>query len=197
MNTTGTGASRPSPQPQGSDRSARHEPARERQRGEDFERLLREKAARHEEEELSDSASGTGDAPVMPSFVSWAMPPLPQQRQGGEGPADGAAAGAQDGAARSAMPSGADAEPPAPLAAASNTAGAWELTLRQPLSAPLDLRASRNAEAVNGWSLTIGSPTVDASVLARHAPRLNERLKARALSNTHVRIEERDEEERS
>jgi hypothetical protein len=57
------------------------------------------------------------------------------------------------------------------------------------------VRATRNAEAVNGWSLTIGSPTLDASVLARHAPRLNERLKARGLSDSHARIAESDAEE--
>jgi hypothetical protein len=128
--------------------------------------------------------------------------PLPPRREGGEGAAAGAAGSAAceaaAGRARQAHDvADAHADAPQPLGAPANAAGAWELTLRQPLAAPVDVKATRNADAVNGWSLSIASPVLDASLLARHAPRLNERLKARALSTTHVRIEERDEEDKS
>lgn len=206
MNTVSTSpASAGSPQaaarpPRSGEATERPPHPRDRQCGEEFERLLRDKAARHEEEEEAN-AGGTADAPLAPTFVTWALP-LPPRREGGEGPAAGAAGGAACEAAAGRAKQAHDvahaqAETPQPLAAPANAAGAWELTLRQPLAASVDVKATRNAEAANGWSLSIASPTLDASVLARHAPRLNERLKARALSNTHVRIEERDEEGKS
>lgn len=202
MNTSFT-TSAGSPQaaartPRDGDRAERQQHAGDRQRGEDFERLLRQKAARHEEDDTPADQAGPAEAPVMPAFVAWAALLPPPKRQEGEGAAAGAAAGgAGDADARPATRAAPDAEPdaPQPLAPAPNAAGTWELTLRQPLAAAMDVRATRSAEAANGWSLSIASPTLDASVLARHAPRLNERLKARALSNEHVRIEERDEED--
>ena len=198
MNTSATSPPGAPLAPRRDEAVARRDNARDRQRGEDFERLLREKASTHDEDDDApvDSLESTA-APGVPAFVTWAAP-LPLKRSGGEGDSGSAAlGGAAGGAARSAMQAalGADPGPPQPLAPATNAAGAWELTLRQPLGAAVDVRATRNAEAVNGWSLSIGSPTVDASVLARHAPRLNERLKARGLSNSHVRIEESDAEE--
>jgi len=39
-------------------------------------------------------------------------------------------------------------------------------------------------------TLTIASSTVDASVLARHVPRLNERLRKHAVGPAHVRIQD-------
>lgn len=177
------------------DGSLRPPSARERQRGEDFERLLREKAARHAEDDGDADASNGEQAPAGPTLLAWPWPPLRGQHDR-DGPAAGVAGGAPDGAAHAG--GRADLEPPAqPPGTPPNAAGTWELTLRQPLCAPLDLRATRTAGAVNGWSLQVGSPTVDASVLARHAPRLNERLKARALTHTHVRIEEREPEDPS
>jgi hypothetical protein len=190
MNASRTAPVRPPREPQGGERG---NPARTRERGEDFDRLLREKAARHQDEETAAEA----DPPAAQAFAGWLMAP-PPRREGREGD-EASAPGAGDGAAKAAKgaAAAADADPPQSLATPANAAGAWELTLRQPLSAALDLHATRTADAGHGWSLTVASPTVDASVLARHAPRLNERLKARALSNTHVRIEERDEEDKS
>jgi hypothetical protein len=88
---------------------------------------------------------------------------------------------------------------PAPLAlAGSADAGShWSVTLHQPLGSPLELRASRSAgaaEAQATWTLTIGSSALDAAGLARHLPLLSERLRARALNATHVRIEADEEE---
>jgi hypothetical protein len=197
MNTHYTTPSNPPPAPRRDDAVARQDRGGDGQRARDFERLLREKSSKHDADE--DAPADAGGAAAVPAFLLCPAP-LPLKRSGGEADEgraglDGAARGAAAAARQAAL----DADPVAAqsLAPAANAAGAWELTLRQPLGAAMDVRATRNAEAVNGWSLSIGSPTVDASVLARHAPRLNERLKARALSNSHVRIEERDDEEQS
>jgi len=195
MNTFPTGPSSAPPAPRRDESAARPDNAGDRQRARDFERLLREKASKHDEDDdtLPDAGASAAASPFL-----FAPAPLPQKRSGGDGDAGRAGLdAAAGGATRAAMQASLDADPglAQPLAPAANAAGAWELTLRQPLGAAMDVRATRNAEAVNGWSLSIGSPTLDASVLARHAPRLNERLKARALSSSHVRIEESDAEE--
>jgi hypothetical protein len=197
MNTCATSPAGATPAPQRDEAAARPDHAGDRQRGEDFERLLREKAARHDEDDDASVDAPDSTAAGVPAFVPWAAP-LPLKRSGGDDDSGSTAlGGAAGGASCSAMQAalGADAGTPQPLAPATQAAGAWELTLRQPLGAAVDVRATRSAEAVNGWSLSIGSPTLDASVLARHAPRLNERLKARGLSNSHVRIEGSDQEE--
>ena len=194
MNTTST--SPPSAQPPRDEAVAHRDNAGDAQRSADFERLLREKASKyHEEDDASNDAQGSSAAMGVPAFVNWPAP-LPPKRSDGEGNSGSAAVGGSSDATSQAMHAALGADPGVPQQLApTRAAGAWELTLRQPLGAAVDVRATRNAESVNGWSLTIGSPTLDASVLARHAPRLNERLKARGLSNTHARIEESDQEE--
>jgi hypothetical protein len=193
MNTSTT--THAPPAPRRSESTARTDHANDRQRCDDFERLLREKSAAHDDD--GDDAADESAAAAPPAgFLTWAAPP-PLQQFGGQpdsgcGRLDAAVAAGQAAQAAHA------GDPPSatPLAPAADAAGAWEVTLRQPLGAAVDVRATRTTDAVNGWSLAIGSPTLDASVLARHAPKLNERLKARALSNTHVRIEESDREDR-
>jgi hypothetical protein len=197
MNTSATGPASAPPAPR-EHALERRGNAGDGHRARDFERLLREKASKHDEDDdtLLDAA-GLGAGPAVPTFITPAAPP-PLKRSGGEGEAGSAGLDAGGGgAARAAMQASLSAPPDSPqaLAPTANAAGAWELTLRQPLGAAMDVRATRNDQAVNGWSLAIGSPTVDAAVLARHAPRLNERLKARSLSNSHVRIEESGREE--
>ena len=199
MSTPLTSPPNAQPTPRRDETLARRDYAGDRQRGADFERLLREKTSTHDEDDdasvdAPDSANATG----VPAFVTWAAPLLHRRSSGEADSGSAALSAASGGASCSAMQAALGADlgaPPPPLATATHAASAWELTLRQPLGAAVDVRATRNAEAVNGWSLSIGSPTLDASVLARHAPRLNERLKARGLSNSHARIEESDQEE--
>ena len=93
---------------------------------------------------------------------------------------------------RAAFAAALDGSPPlAPVVAAE--AGSWEASVGGRSGVAIELRASRGGGS-EGWTLTMSSPTVGAALLAQHAPRLNERLRARALGNTHVRIE-RDEGE--
>jgi hypothetical protein len=81
----------------------------------------------------------------------------------------------------------------------TDPAAIWEASVCEPNSIAVDVRAVRAEratahEAQPSWSLTIGSSTVNAEALARHAPRLNERLRKHAIEFGHVRIE-RDEED--
>lgn len=75
-------------------------------------------------------------------------------------------------------------------------ATAWHVSLNDPRGAAVELRVSRpagtGAEAAP-WTLTIGSGASDAALLARHAPRLDARLRSRAVALSHVRIEANDE----
>ncbi|HSW25514.1 MAG TPA: hypothetical protein VLJ62_22330 [Burkholderiaceae bacterium] len=77
----------------------------------------------------------------------------------------------------------------------------WEATVNEPNSLALEVRAVRaERTALSGpqaaWGLTIASPTVGVEVLARHVPRLNERLRKHAIGPEHVRIEQaRDDDE--
>jgi hypothetical protein len=71
----------------------------------------------------------------------------------------------------------------------------WELSLNEPDGLVLSLRAERVAQPAcvtgsppPGWTLAITAPAAEAAALQRHAPRLAERLAARALAPAHLRI---------
>jgi hypothetical protein len=83
-----------------------------------------------------------------------------------------------------------------PLAAAE-PAMTWEATLSGPNAVPVELRATRTDPTTPNspqalWGLTVSSSALGADVLARHAPRLTERLRKQAIDVDHVRIERRD-----
>jgi hypothetical protein len=65
--------------------------------------------------------------------------------------------------------------------------------VREPNAIPVDvrvLRAERSGQEANAaWSVSVKSSSVSAETLARHAPRLDERIRKRAAGFTHVRIE--------
>jgi hypothetical protein len=87
------------------------------------------------------------------------------------------------------------AQAPSSVLGAADAAASWQVHLPQALGSGLELRATRtagSAQAQPGWALTIASPAHEAALLARHAPRLDERLRARALEVDHVRIERDD-----
>jgi hypothetical protein len=71
----------------------------------------------------------------------------------------------------------------------------WELSLNEPDGLVMSLRAERVAQPAcvtgsppPGWTLAITAPAAEAAALQRHAPRLAERLAARALAPAHLRI---------
>jgi len=82
----------------------------------------------------------------------------------------------------------------------SDAAMTWEATVHEPNSVALEVRAVRTERSAlpgsqAAWGLTIASPTVGVEVLARHVPRLNERLRKHAIGPEHVRIERSDEDD--
>lgn len=77
----------------------------------------------------------------------------------------------------------------------TDAAGSWELSVREPLGVPLELRATRAESPAGGapWTLTLSSSALDAGLLNRHAQRLDERLRKRLAEPAHLRIERDDE----
>jgi hypothetical protein len=180
-----------------------------------FERLMNEKSATDEDSDdpvadtadassssSPDSAGGIiGSASGLLSGFPAAHPALsPSGGLGGLGAAGAASGGAASGgvaacaAAQSAM-NAAEAAPgigPPP----DET---FEVSVQEPLGIAVGVQATRSQAAGAGdakpaWTLTISSPVVDASVLARHVHRLNERLQARGATHSHIRIEEATEQ---
>jgi hypothetical protein len=89
-----------------------------------------------------------------------------------------------------------DAAPP--VSAAGGAEAAWEASIREPNGVAVEIRATRTlspgaGETQTAWNLTVASPAMEAALLARHTPRLSERLRTRAVE--HVRIEANDAHE--
>ncbi|HTT11055.1 MAG TPA: hypothetical protein VMG60_09220 [Burkholderiaceae bacterium] len=82
---------------------------------------------------------------------------------------------------------------------ASDPAAVWEASVSEPNSIPVDIRAIRAERSgpqqmQPTWTVGVSSSRVDAEILARHVPRLNERLRKQGIGFSHVR-EDRDEDE--
>jgi hypothetical protein len=191
--------------------------------GDAFAQLLRDKAgpalpgardgrsAAQRTEETQDADDPAAGFPEPPTVAPPPTPALPCDAAGAwramplpphAAPATGSPA-----------PAMVDTAPAAPIAAAlrmspgsaappsilcSEPAAAWEVSLRDPRGVVITLRAERpegprDPGHAAPWTLTIAAPALDAAALLRHAPRLNERLKARALTPAHLRIDAGDE----
>jgi len=146
-----------------------------------------------------EQCAGTDDASAVPpaeaAAVPWPGPPLPPLPL----PAQPSAAPAPAAAALRTAPSVANAaarpRDAAPLQLSlPEPGGVWELSLNEPDGLQLWLRAERVAApaaaggAPAAWSLAISALGADAAALQRHAPRLADRLAARALAPAHLRI---------
>jgi hypothetical protein len=158
-----------------------------------FERALRAKARLHEEDETqvpADAALGAIPMPATPAA------PL-AARAAPSGPEPGAIDAVKTGP-QAAIEAALNANPGQHVAPVGGTdpAAVWEVSVSEPNSVAVDVRISRAEKAPNetqaNFTVTIGSSTVNAEVLAQHAPRLNERLRKREIGFTHVRIQ-RDE----
>ena len=155
-----------------------------------FEELLRSKLARRDEgEDVEPTPDGAG------VFGPGALPAL-QTTRPATVPVAGAVEEPKTGprAAIEAQLSN-PAQPVSPLGA-TEPAAVWEASVREANSVPVDMRFTRAektaADVQPGWTMTVGSSSVNAEMLARHAPRLNERLRKSGVGLDHVRIQ-RDE----
>lgn len=173
-----------------------------RQRGDEFERVLRQKSADSRDDEPGgDSADAENEPPALAALLPWCPPPALQAAKSaaaalGAPAAADPAPNATQAAVGTAL--SADAGPLPAAGLRTDTASAWEVTLNDPRGVAVELRAARpaglaGADRPANWTLTIASPVHDAALLARHVPRLNERLRARELTHDHVRIEGDDD----
>jgi len=83
---------------------------------------------------------------------------------------------------------------------ATDPAALWQASINEPNGIAVDVRALRGErvtpQAQPTWTVAVSSSTVNADVLARHASRLNERLRKQGVGFSHVRIEsEQDDPE--
>ena len=85
---------------------------------------------------------------------------------------------------------------PATPVAEAVTHASWEVSVNTPGGVPLRLEATRLPDhpqnVRGGWVLTLTAPARETAALNRHAPRLNERLRERALSREPLRVEADD-----
>lgn len=158
-----------------------------------FEQLLRAKAARQGGDEQDRVAPDAAGSPVLLAtlpFVPYAAPVEAPP------PAAGAVETVTTGP-RAAIEAALNASPPAAVTPVGGVepAAVWEASVHEPNSVPVEVRLTRPERAAHevppGWTLTVASSAVKAEVLARHAPRLDERLRRRAI-DSHVRIERDD-----
>jgi hypothetical protein len=157
--------------------------------GEQFARALEEQGA-------DEEAGAAREAEPPAGLLPW--PPAPPAPSIGMAPPSappaGAAHASSDAVTAAAKSHEVAAATPANVAQA-DTGHVWELSLNEPDGLVLSLRAERVAQAAcvtghppPGWTLAITAPAAEAAALQRHAPRLAERLAARALAPAHLRI---------
>ncbi|HTP72184.1 MAG TPA: hypothetical protein VML58_08190 [Burkholderiaceae bacterium] len=167
----------------------RRHPARD-----DFERALKGREQRPEEPaDESAEPAGNGGAPA------WlAIAPTPMLARAAT-PAAASAVGVinEPSGTRAALEASLTASPGNALVPVLGTdpAALWEVSVREPNAAPLQVRVERSgtSDAQKAWGLTIASPASNVDLIARHAPRLNERLRKHAIELDHVRVERDDD----
>jgi hypothetical protein len=157
--------------------------------GEQFARALDEQGA-------NESMTLPCDAGPPAGLLPW--PPAPAPPSVAMAPPSAPSTGAQRATADSvtAAAQSRDIAAAAPATVAQADAGqVWELSLNEPDGLVLSVRAERVAMPVSAtgmeppqWTLSINAHAAEAAALQRHAPRLAERLAARALAPAHLRI---------
>ena len=165
-----------------------------------FERLLRTKtSARRDDDDGDDDTSDDGESCMAPPSSQPQAAHALATTTAGDAASALAAAEAPAGGLRATVEAAFGAPIP-PAALTGDQAHTFEVSLSEPMGVPMDLRAIRVPPALPGsaagpWSLTVSSSARDAALLARNAPRLNERLRTRALDHIHVRVERHADDE--
>jgi hypothetical protein len=158
-----------------------------------FEHVLQAKrqAPRDEQEDTPSVEAAAAMASMTPaqSLARVAVAPT----GAGAGPVD-----TGTGGAHAAIQTALNANPGPQVTPMGGTepAAVWEASVRGPQHLTIDVRAERFTShgAPPSWGLTIGSAALGVELLARHAPRLNERLRKHGVELDHVRIESCDDE---
>jgi hypothetical protein len=173
-------------------RGVRPRSAQDQQQQRDrFERLLRDKQG--EDGQDSDTQP---EAPLG-GLLPFGNPVLQAARLPEPRPASGIVDAAETGP-RAAIETALKANAPEHVSPIGGVepAAVWEASIHELNSVPVDMKMARAERTGNqaqpDWTLTVGSSNVNAEVLARHASRLNERLRKRGVGLDHVRIQ-RDE----
>lgn len=199
-----------SPGASGSCRSSLREPSERGERNDrcdprerdDFERALRDRLARFDEplaggDEAGGEPVATSPAPIAP------VPTAPRVLETVAVPASAPRVELPTDATRAAIGTALQADAGTPVAAGlrAEAATIWDVSLNDPRGIPVELRAARVAQTTPAhgaaaWSLTLGASARDLALLVRHAPRLEERLRAQSLGDAPVRVEADDEEPR-
>jgi hypothetical protein len=165
-----------------------------------FALALRAKSSRRDDEDeqqepqsdAAASALAAAMATAVPHAIRHAVPAAPPAPAGGETVATGPRAAIE--AALNSNPG-----PIVTPVGATDPAALWEASISEPNAIAVDvrmMRAERSTaqEAQPNWTVAVSSSTVNAEVLARHAPRLNERLRKQGVGFSHVRIEGEQED---
>jgi hypothetical protein len=163
-----------------------------------FERALQARRQRQEAEDGEQSGRNDENPPAAWSLGVPIQPPVLRAAaaQAGPSPITGPVDPSGTRAAIEASLTACPGEMVNPLTG-NDPAALWEVTLNVPHAVPLAVRAERTGttEAQRAWGLTLASSSSNTDVLARHVPRLNERLRKHAIQLDHVRVEQADDEE--
>jgi len=173
-----------------------------------FENLLRDKARSHDDD-LAPPAENAGELLTFAPFAKRLVEPPPDGAAASpvtaasgfaptpqELPPATLAAEPFVSATVAALQAAARADAPAaPLGPADGAETTWEVSMNEPLGVPVELRATRvapspQAGAAVPWSLHVACPALDRAVLARHASRLDARLRGSRHGEVDVHFDE-------
>lgn len=204
MNTTAAGSSNTQTAPTAqvtSTRSTRRDDARGPSQAEPtpeqrdaFELALRKKSSPHDDDDRQQDPQSDGAAAALAAALAAGAPHALRHPAPVAAPPPAPVETASTGP-RAAIEAALNANP-GPLVTplgATDPAALWEASISEPNGIAVDVRALRaeqlTPQAQPGWTVAVSSSSVDAAVLARHAPRLNERLRKHGAGFSHVRIE--------
>lgn len=159
-----------------------------------FELALRKKSRRDEDDQQQEPQSDAAAAALAAALAAGAPHTL-RHAAPVAAPAPASTAETAHSGPRAAIEAALNANP-GPIVTpigATDPAALWEASISEPNGIAVDVRAMRaeqlTPQAQSGWTVAVSSSTVDAGVLVRHAPRLNERLRKHGVGFSHVRIE--------
>jgi len=201
MNTSASTSTSSSNAPSraGGEDARRSDPRHLCREGERFDRLLRDKAGpRDDNDDTQPIAPAPDGATPLPTGAP--APAPPGAAAAAAVPRAGAAAADTPSATQAALGSAMAAQAPPRTEAGAADAQAFQVSIHEPTGMALELRAVRVAGAAGTpapaqWALHIAAPARDAATLARHGPRLDERLRARGLDGTAVHVEPEDRDD--